>query len=103
MKAEDAIDDLNFIIEEEIEIQRQEEKRSDEQMAELRREYRDIFLGSAAGKRVLADLLNETGFFESSFSKYSAQTFYNEGKRDIGVMLMDNCFNLKDRKKRNGE
>jgi hypothetical protein len=102
MNPEDAIDDLNFLLDEDIEIQREREKRSEEQMAELRRQYRDIFMGSPAGKRVLADLLNETGFFESSFTKYSAQTFYNEGKRDIGIMLIDYCFNLKDRSKKDG-
>lgn len=103
MRPEDAIDDFTFIFDEEVEYQKQHEKKSEDEMAQLRREYRDLFLGSDLGKRVLADLINETGFLESSFSKYSAQTFYNEGRRDIGVMLMDYCFNIKDRPKKDGK
>ena len=97
MRPEKAIDYLEFIFDEEIEAQKLGEKKSDEDMARLRADYRDVFLGSASGKRVLADLLNECAVFESSFTRYSANTFYNEGKTDIGLMLLDQCFNIKDR------
>ena len=101
MRPERAIDYLDFIFEEEIELQKKADKRTDDELSSLRADYRAVFMGTAAGKRVLADLINETGFLETCFSKYSAQTFYTEGKRDIGVMLMDYCFNIKDRKDKN--
>lgn len=99
MRPEDAIDDLDYILSDEIELHKKESQMSEAELANLRADYRAVFLGSPEGKRVLADLINETGFLETCFSKYSAQTFYNEGKRDIGVKLMDYCFNLKDRER----
>jgi len=96
MKPETAIDQLNFMFDEEIEIQEKREKRSEEEARKIRMDYKDTFLGSAAGKRVLSDLLNACGVFESSFTGNS-RTFYNEGKREIGIILLNNCFNLLDR------
>lgn len=102
MKPEDAIDDLGFIFDEEIELDKVARKKNDEELSQLRNDYRTVFLGSAAGKRVLADLLNECEVFESSFTRYSANTFYNEGKNDIGLLLLGQCFNIKDREKEDG-
>jgi hypothetical protein len=102
MRAEQAIDHLYGIFDEEIIVQREQKRKTDEQMASMRADYRDVFLGTAAGKRVLADLLNECGVFESNFTRYSANTFYNEGRSDIGLLLLNNCFNLDDRKQDNG-
>nr|NIS53488.1 hypothetical protein [Phycisphaerae bacterium] len=81
MKSEQAIDDLSFIFDEEIEAQTQKEALSAAKYKELRKDYRDLFLGSAAGKRVLSDLLNACGVFETSFTGNS-RTFYNEGRRE---------------------
>lgn len=96
MKSEQAIDDLSFIFDEEIEAQTQKEALSEVKYKELRKDYRDLFLGSAAGKRVLSDLLNACGVFETSFTGNS-RTFYNEGRREIGIILLHNCFNFMDR------
>lgn len=100
MRPEDAIDDLGFIFDKEIAFQKTEKKRTDEEWSQIRGDYRDVFLGTAAGKRVLMDLLNECGVFESNFTRYSANTFYNEGKSDIGLLLLNHCFNLLDREKK---
>lgn len=96
MKPEKAIDDLSFIFGEEIEVQVKKEALTEAQLKQLRKDYRDVFLGDAAGKRVLSDLLESCGVFETSFTGNS-RTFYNEGKREIGIILLHNCFNLLDR------
>lgn len=96
MKPEDAIDSLNFIFDEEIEIQKEREKLSEEEQRKVRMDYREVFLTTAAGKRVLSDLLNSCGVFEGSFTGNS-RTFFNEGRREIGLILLNNCFNLLDR------
>ncbi len=97
MRPEDAVDNLNFIFDEEIEVQKQDDALSAEEAKKLRMDYREVLLGSAAGKRVLSDLLNACGVFESSFTGNS-RTFYNEGRREIGIILLNNCFNILDNK-----
>ncbi len=96
MRPEQAIDELAFIFDEDIEEQERLTELSEAEASKIRLEFRQLFLGSAIGKRVLSVLLNESGVFEDSFTGNS-RTFYNEGRRVIGLLLLDFCFNLKDR------
>lgn len=92
---EKAIDLMSFVFDEEVEIQKKRDKKVDEEFASRRNDFKAVFLGSPAGRRVLSYLLNESGVFETSFTGNS-RTFYNEGKRDIGLDIMDHCFNILD-------
>jgi hypothetical protein len=99
MTPERAIDHLGFIFEDEIQEQQKLEKLTEAEAAKLRADFQAVFLGRPEGKRVLSILLNESGVFESSFTGNS-RTFYNEGKRDMGLLLLDYCFNIKDREEK---
>lgn len=61
-----------------------------EQLKQLRLDYRQLF-STDAGKRVLADLIENTGIFKTSFipGKQNEMTFFREGQRDIGLMILD--------------
>ena len=61
-----------------------------EQLKQLRLDYRQIF-GTESGKRVLADLIETTGIFKTSFlpGKQIEMTFFRDGQRDIGLMVLD--------------
>lgn len=53
----------------------------------LGQDYRDIFL-SAAGERVLKDLLRAAGMLETSLGGTPQQTAFNEGRRSIGLHVL---------------
>jgi hypothetical protein len=58
-----------------------------------RREQRDaedlqLVLGSIQGRRLLWRYLSRCGVFQSSFSTNGSITFYNEGKRSIGLEIL---------------
>jgi DNA-binding PadR family transcriptional regulator len=54
---------------------------------ELRDDYKKVFLGSESGRRVLQDILDNTHVMSITFTGNS-QTFYKEGQRSIGLMIL---------------
>lgn len=61
-----------------------------EQLKQLRLDYRQLF-STESGKRVLTDLIENTGVFKTSFipGKQIEMTFFRDGQRDIGLMVLD--------------
>jgi len=59
-----------------------------DQVKQMREDYQKVFMRTAEGRRVLADLLAFTGIFELSFTGNS-QTFFKEGKRAVGLKLLE--------------
>lgn len=57
------------------------------QALSLVRDYGSVF-GTAEGKKVLWDILNNAGIFAGMFTGNS-QTFYNLGRRDIGLRVLE--------------
>ena len=57
---------------------------------QLRLDYRQLF-STETGKRVFFDLIENTGVLKTSFipQKQPEMTFFREGQRDIGLMLLD--------------
>jgi hypothetical protein len=51
-------------------------------------DYRQVF-GSQAGQRVLADILRRAGIMQTSFDAVPAIAAYNEGKRRIGLEIIE--------------
>ena len=45
-------------------------------------------LDSETGRRIAWDLLSECGIFETSFTGHSNTTFFNEGRRQIGLSVV---------------
>jgi hypothetical protein len=66
---------------------REDQKKKEEQLA--RREVNDYkaILAMPEGRRVLWGLLSTSGIFRSSFTGNST-TFFNEGARDQGLVLL---------------
>lgn len=61
-------------------------------IAQMQNDYQKVFLRTAAGRRVLKDLLAETGIFEISYvggSDTISHTAFNEGRRSIGLKLLE--------------
>ncbi len=54
----------------------------------LGQDYRDIFL-SAAGERVMADLMRQCGMLETSMDGSPERTAFREGRRSIGLHVME--------------
>ena len=55
---------------------------------QMQNDYQKVFMRTAAGRRVLKDLLATTGIFELSFSGENRLTNYNEGRRSIGLEIL---------------
>lgn len=55
---------------------------------QIRDDFKKVFLGNKPGRRVLRDLLTEAGVFESSY-KGDGATEYREGRRDIGLRILE--------------
>jgi hypothetical protein len=72
----------------EIESKNKENKKEFQRRRE--REIDDLqkVLKSPEGRRVIYKILSECGVFKASFSLNSMSTAFNEGKRDIGIMLL---------------
>jgi len=51
----------------------------------LKKDYKDVFQ-SAAGQRVLDDLLFRAQIFQTTFTGNS-KTYFNEGRRDLGLYI----------------
>lgn len=73
-------------------LKRQErEAEADEAGARERRrkELDDLrwMLGHPQGRRIASRLLEQTGVFRSSFHASGSVTYFNEGRRDIGLFL----------------
>lgn len=45
-------------------------------------------LSNKRGRRLIWALLEETGMYHPSFTGNANQTFFNEGKRNIGLLVM---------------
>lgn len=57
--------------------------------ADRRRDFRHLFLGSAAGKRVLYELLAWSHLFASTFVPGDSHaTHWREGGRDVGLRIL---------------
>lgn len=71
--------------------EQEEEARREEHLALVRAQReRDDFkwvVSTEQGRRFLWDLLAFTGVYRSSFTGNS-QTFFNEGRRDVGLRLL---------------
>lgn len=57
-------------------------------LQQMQNDYHKVFMRTAAGRRVLQDLLAFTRVFELSFTGNS-QTFYNEGQRSVGLKILE--------------
>ena len=55
---------------------------------QMQNDYQKVFLRTAAGRRVLKDLLATTGVFDVSFAGDERATCYKEGRRSIGLELL---------------
>jgi len=70
--------------------QERAKEQSDErnkQAAEQEREDFKWLMGSKRGRRIVWRLLERTGVYRSSFTGNS-ETFFREGQRNVGLMLM---------------
>lgn len=76
------------------EEQVEEQERRIKRAAELLEEGFRFILDDEKGRRVLWWLLSECGVFRISMTGNSA-TFFNEGRRDIGLRLMDRIMALR--------
>ena len=54
----------------------------------IQEDYQKVFMRTKAGQRVLKDILSEAGVFDSCFTGNS-HTFYKEGRRDIGLRILE--------------
>jgi hypothetical protein len=65
------------------------QKAKDEEKLRKQVEADDVrwLMGDKRGRRIMWRLLEKTGLYRSSFTGTS-QTFFNEGMRNIGLMLM---------------
>lgn len=52
------------------------------------REFRQVFMGSDAGKRVLYDILAWGHLYQTSMRSNPHQTAFHEGERHIGLKIM---------------
>lgn len=55
---------------------------------QMQEDYQKVFMRSPDGRRVLKDILAFTGIFELSFTGNS-QTFFNEGRRAVGLKILE--------------
>ena len=71
---------------------RRRRKPEDEEdyLKQLQKDYLSTF-GTESGRRVLLDLIEQTGIFKTSVEpgKQTENTFFREGQRDIGLMILD--------------
>ena len=51
--------------------------------------YKEVF-ASKAGEKVLNDIYSKANMWTTTFTGNS-QTFFNEGKRDLGLYIMKRC------------
>jgi hypothetical protein len=58
---------------------------------QLQSAYKQVFMGSNAGKQVLIDLLGYSGFLNLSFTGNS-KGYFLEGKRSVGKRIFDAVF-----------
>lgn len=74
---------------EETRAQKLKEQREEEDRQKIRRklDFQKI-LKTPEGRRTMWWLLSNCGVFRNSFSANSNQTAYNEGRRDVGLMLL---------------
>lgn len=56
----------------------------------MRSDFRNVFLGSQEGKRVLGDLLKMSNYFGIGFSGNSGD-FYKKGQRDFVSLILQLC------------
>ncbi|WP_051560468.1 Bbp19 family protein [Marinobacterium jannaschii] len=71
---------------------------SDEQQSDVGKESRQhmqrqlddlaAVMGTEAGQRLVWRLLESTGIYQQSYTGDPASTYFNEGRRSIGLMIM---------------
>ncbi len=62
---------------------------------QLRRQEKDDFrrvMSSMQGRRLVWRLLERCGIYRTSFTGESSTTFFNEGRRNIGLWVTDEIF-----------
>ena len=71
-------------------------KKSERAKKDRGRELNDLrtVLASAEGRRVIWRLMSHAGVFRGSFTGNS-ETFFNEGKRDIGLLILKDSMEAK--------
>lgn len=64
-------------------------KEKSKSAAETFKEDMEWFMGNPRGRRIAARYLDKCHIFESSFSTNLSQTNFNEGERNIGLMMLN--------------
>ena len=64
-------------------------KKRDKEISDLRK-----VLGMVEGRRLIWKLMSEAGVFRSSFDQSDMSMAFNEGRRDMGLMLMDDILKV---------
>lgn len=68
----------------------QAQQRQAEERATLADDYRLVF-ATLPGQRVLADILRRAEVMQTTFTADPMQTAFNEGRRRIGLEIIDMC------------
>lgn len=80
---------LEFQDEQQIEFQEREKKKRERDLSDLKK-----VLAMPEGRRLLWRLLSEAGVFRTTFTGNS-QTFLNEGRRQIGLLILSEIMQAK--------
>lgn len=79
------------------EIEKRKQLALDKRRRTRDRELEDIkkVLSTPEGRRFIWRLMGESGVFRSSFTGPAERTYFNEGQRDIGLLILKEVNNAK--------
>ena len=67
-------------------------RREERNKNRIHNDFKEI-LSTISGRRFIWELLSETAVFQTSFTGDN-QTFFKEGKRDIGLFILNRIFSV---------